>query len=149
MFGRVKPDSIAHAARLAAHKPLSLVQGPMVYPDKSELIYRFRHPRQHDQRNLGCCVGEGGADAAEIDNRIVRPIGLPYKPVTASKTFSSLWCYYIARLWAAQHNRPVAGEGAVVSDLLDAVKTWGVIPYDAWPSTPENVDHYSDARPVV
>ena len=146
-FGRIRPPAPAWAAIQSLMPALAPVpEGEFqAIPDRAQNLFRFRHPRKHTQRSLGCCVGKGGADAAEIDQRIVRPVANDvYNPVDPSARFSALWAYYIARRYSASQGRPIGGQGAILSDLLFAVQKWGLIEYDYWPSTPANLDRYRD-----
>lgn len=84
---------------------------------------------------------------AETSCRTPDPLPERVQPVAGSPAFSPLWVYWVARQYSRQQGRPVLGQGAIVSDALQAVISGGLVLYDVWPATTANYRAYSDDRP--
>lgn len=149
-FGRIRPSPGAwQTIRETVLAAPSLAPVGTTIPPEGPTIWRYRNPRYRGQL-IGCCGGESIAAMCETTARTPPGwTGSREAPtVDPSPSYSPLWVYWIGRRYSAAHGRDLRGQaGSVLSDTLAAVLETGLLPYDAWPATPEAYRAYTDDRP--
>lgn len=130
---------------LVGHTILRVTRRPVVdFP-----VYDFEVAEDHNFIAGGYlvhnCVGEAMAASGETTVQTPDPLKPDSNPTGLDVTFSALWTYHIARKVTARYAPSIfRGEGAIVTDALKAAEEFGLILYDAWPSTDQNYRNYSD-----
>lgn len=106
--------------------------------------YRLRRYRAQE---IGCCVGEAIAQAAEALLRMPAARVEGDAPLPG-QALSPLVPYWLARRYSRAAGLRLPAEGAIVSHaaLACAEEDAGLAPLETWPPTPESYRSYSDRR---
>jgi hypothetical protein len=152
-FGRLTHETMVNWERIEAETeekaPIFIPLNKVV--KRSPPLYRYFPREGQAEQFIGSCVGHAAANALAIQHRTKGKVSFdvekPLPPPSNAAFFSPLWFYHHARKVSERKRVRLLGQGALVSDCLEAVKEFGAIAEKFWPSTCLNEARYKNALP--